>query len=126
MTPHITLDPNGSGALYCEHCLELHPPLLLCTVERWIDACRGFVLMHKHCPKPAEASPQLALPHTGAKPKNAVELRAGGVPTHVVTTSRANRAALPECGKHERRLTPPAFAEFLVELARKCRNTEAA
>jgi hypothetical protein len=33
-------------------------------VERWIDACRGFVLMHKHCPKPAEVSPQLALPGT--------------------------------------------------------------
>lgn len=55
-----------------------------------------------------------------------IELRDGGTPTHVVTTSRANRESLPECGKVERRLTPPAFAEFLVELARQCRRTEAA
>jgi hypothetical protein len=30
------------------------------------------------------------------------------------------------CSAQQRRRTPPAFAEFLVELARKCRNTEAA
>ncbi len=50
-----------------------------------------------------------------------VAIPRGGVPTHVVTTSRANRATLPECGKTERRLTPPAFAAFLVDLARRCR-----
>lgn len=49
-----------------------------------------------------------------------VVLLRGAKPTHVVTTSRANRASLPECGKVERRLTPPAFAEFLVALARQC------
>ena len=41
----------------------------------------------------------------------------GGSPTHVVTTSRG-RPDLPEMGKVERRLTPPAFAEFLVSIAR--------
>lgn len=51
-----------------------------------------------------------------------VILLRGAKPTHVVTTSRANRNALPECGKVERRLTPPAFAEFLVELARNTRK----
>lgn len=61
MTPHITLDPNGTGALYCQHCAELYPPSLPCTVERWIDQCRGFVLMHKHCPKPLEPSKQVEL-----------------------------------------------------------------
>jgi hypothetical protein len=61
MTPHITLDPNGTGALYCQHCAELYPPALPCTVERWIDQCRGFVLMHKHCPKPQEPSKQVEL-----------------------------------------------------------------
>jgi hypothetical protein len=61
MTPHITLDPNGTGALYCQHCAELYPPSLPCTVERWIDQCRGFVLMHKHCPKPLEPSKQVQL-----------------------------------------------------------------
>ncbi len=61
MTPHITLDPNGTGALYCQHCAELYPPSLPCTVERWIDQCRGFVLMHKHCPKPLEPSKQAEL-----------------------------------------------------------------
>jgi hypothetical protein len=61
MTPHITLDPNGTGALYCQHCAELYPPSLPCTVERWIDQCRGFVLMHKHCPKPQEPSKQVEL-----------------------------------------------------------------
>ncbi len=61
MTPHITLDPNGTGALYCQHCAELYPPSLPCTVERWIDQCRGFVLMHKHCPKPLESSKQVEL-----------------------------------------------------------------
>jgi hypothetical protein len=56
----------------------------------------------------------------------AVQLLRGGVPTHVVKTSRSNRKSLPECGKHERRLTPPRFAEFLVDLARQSRAQEVA
>lgn len=49
----------------------------------------------------------------------AVELPRGAQATHVVTTSRSNRKALPECGKVERRLTPQAFAAFLVDIARR-------
>lgn len=48
-----------------------------------------------------------------------VRLATGGTPTHVVTTSRANRISLPEMPKSQRHLTPPAFAEFLVDIARR-------
>lgn len=61
MTPHITLDPNGSGALYCHHCVSLHPPTGAIPVERWIDECKGFLLMHKHCEKPLEPKRQVEL-----------------------------------------------------------------
>lgn len=41
-------------------------------------------------------------------------------PTHLVTTSRRTRGpSLPEMKKRERHITPPAFAEFLVSLARQ-------
>jgi hypothetical protein len=51
-----------------------------------------------------------------------------GKPTHVVSSGygvrsnpgHSHRSALPECTKSEREATPPAFAAWLVELARKC------
>ena len=53
--------------------------------------------------------------------------------THWVCGSRVPRksggvrpAHMLVCSSQQRRRTPPAFAEFLVELARKCRTTEAA
>lgn len=47
-----------------------------------------------------------------------IEIPRGARPTHVVTTSRAKGESLPECGKVERRLTPLAFAQWLVSIAR--------
>jgi hypothetical protein len=44
----------------------------------------------------------------------------GGTPTHVVTTSRRTTApSLPEMKKSQRHITPPAFAEFLIGIARR-------
>lgn len=54
-----------------------------------------------------------------------------GVPSHVIAQSRAARNGTrlrkgmpgwrPECGKAEREHTPPAFAAWLVETARRCK-----
>lgn len=54
--------------------------------------------------------------------------RRPGRPTHVVSSGygvrskpgQSHRSALPEVTKREREATPPAFAEWLVELARRC------
>lgn len=48
-------------------------------------------------------------------------------PTHVVSSGYAphpghrHRSMKPECSKSEREHTPPDFAVWLVELARRCR-----
>jgi hypothetical protein len=57
--------------------------------------------------------------------------RARGVPTHGIwygSFERAGRAGplLKGASKEIRRRTPPAFAEFLVGIARNCRRTQAA
>lgn len=58
-------------------------------------------------------------------------LRTGGTPTHWVSGSRNQRhgssrggvvpPGIKVCSAQQRRRTPPAFAEWLVELARSCR-----
>lgn len=64
MTAHIVVDDANPGALFCRHCSDLYAPDLPISIERYLNACRGFVLMHKLCPKPEEPSRQLDLPHT--------------------------------------------------------------
>lgn len=47
-----------------------------------------------------------------------------GTPTHVIESNRANRRAnlphLPYLPKSQREHTPPAFAAWLIEVARRC------
>lgn len=50
-------------------------------------------------------------------PRRLVQPLKGGVPTHIVSTVRRDTPLL-RCSALKRRLTPPAFAEWLVELAR--------
>jgi len=55
----------------------------------------------------------------GTKPSDVV-LLTGGEPTHTVTTSRrVHGDSLPEMPQRERRMTPPAFAQFLIDIAGK-------
>lgn len=60
----------------------------------------------------------------GTGPSSVAVLR-GGVPTHCMN-SRKRDTALLELSAAGRRRTPPAFAEFLVAIARRCRGAEAA
>jgi hypothetical protein len=46
---------------------------------------------------------------------------AGAVPTHRVTSSAKTFYHLPELSRHLREATPPALAQWLVTLARRCR-----
>jgi len=41
-------------------------------------------------------------------------------PTHVMVRLLRNRDKLPELAKKQRHLTPPRFAEFLIDLASRC------
>ena len=62
MISHVVVDARDSLCFRCLHCGERHLPLLLpmpCDVHA--SACRGFALMHKHCPKPAPPSKQVEL-----------------------------------------------------------------
>lgn len=55
----------------------------------------------------------------GTKPSDVV-LLTGGEPTHTVTTSRrVHGDSLPEMPQRERRMTPLAFAQFLIDIARR-------
>lgn len=54
-----------------------------------------------------------------------VQLRTGGTPTHCVN-SRKRDTNLLELSAQGRRRTPPAFAEFLVDIARRSSRPEAA
>ena len=47
-------------------------------------------------------------------------------PTHSICNGRGMKGGRARATAEQSRLTPPAFAEFLVEIARKCRTTEAA
>lgn len=53
-----------------------------------------------------------------------VTLRTGGTPTHVVST-RKRSSRLPVLSREARRRTPPDFAEWLVDIARRSRAPEA-
>ena len=57
----------------------------------------------------------------GIQPEAAPELPPPGHrPTHCITGCKSSYVKLPELSKKLRELTPPAFAEWLVGLARRC------
>lgn len=47
-----------------------------------------------------------------------------GRPTHTIDTKRRGHGHKPRVSHRERSLTPPAFAAWLVAVARKCRSRE--
>ena len=62
MISHVVVDARDSLCFRCLHCGGRHLPLLLpMPCEVYASACRGFALMHKHCPKPAAPSKQVEL-----------------------------------------------------------------
>jgi hypothetical protein len=69
-TDHVTInDDIADGTeLYCGHCGESHHPILPIPALALAERIRGFVLMHRLCPKPEAPSPQLPLPGTEQKP----------------------------------------------------------
>lgn len=62
-TDHVVVSFD-SGEIRCLHCADFHAPATEIPGAVLIDRLRGFILMHRLCPKPALPSPQLDLPHT--------------------------------------------------------------
>lgn len=118
-------------------------------VQKW-----GGVLEHpsastlfKHCSLPRPGDPidrfggftvavrQVAWGHPCAKPtwlyvvgvpRELVEqgIRTGGTETHRVTNGSRGKTYLPRATAFENRLTPPAFRDWLIELARASQKPE--
>ena len=103
--PHPGELPDGYGgrAFALKQCDFGH----LCTKETWIYTFG--------CSEPWVTGQLLA-----------AELAGPGVGTHSICNGRGMVGGKERATALQARLTPPAFAEFLVELARSCRRTEAA
>lgn len=148
---HPPCGPWGTLARFCTKQPADLAPLAVNQVRRWggvLEHPRGSRLW-SHCslPLPGELPDafggrtaevdQVSWGHRARKSTwlyvvtdvvGPIHLLRGGVPTHTVTRFAHNKGdkqllALSRIG---RRLTPPAFAEFLVGIARSCRRTEAA
>lgn len=70
-TDHVVIhdEVDGLFELKCEHCADFHHPRLPIPALLLSERIRGFVLMHRLCPKPVPPSPQLPLPGTDSPPK---------------------------------------------------------
>jgi len=141
---HPPCGPWSRLRFFCRHQARELAPLAVAQVRRWLgvlehpmgsllwremalplpgglpDAFGGFTVEVDQVHWGHRAQKRTWLYIVGCKPSD-IKLRNGGVATHVVTTSRrSDGTALPECTQLERRLTPPAFAEFLLDIARRC------
>jgi hypothetical protein len=85
------------------------------------DPCGGWTLSVNQCDYGHVAQKHTWLYVVGLPP-TAVRIRSGwGVPTHriAIDRRRPNVSGLKECSAVQRRRTPHAFAEFLVDIARR-------
>lgn len=82
------------------------------------DSEGGFTLAVNQCDWGHKAQKATWLYISGVHPRDVPALPLPGTPTHVVTTSRRG-PRLTKMGTVEGRLTPPAFAAFLVDIARR-------
>jgi hypothetical protein len=141
---HPPCGPWSRLRFFCRHQPKDCAPIAVEQVRRW-----GGVLEH---PQSSQLWPHCDLPLPGGLPDayggwsveldqvswghrarkttwlyvvgvgpGSVELRRGGTPTHCVNSLKRDTQLL-ELSAAGRRRTPPAFAEFLVELARNTRK----
>jgi len=146
---HPPCGPWGSLAKRCRQDASL-APLAVEQVRRWggaLEHPKASALWHAcGLPRPGELPDpyggvtievnQVDWGHACAKPTwvylvgyrpERYPRRATGVPTHAIwhgamERARLGRPQLKAASQEIRRRTPPAFAEFLVELARCCRT----
>jgi hypothetical protein len=95
-----------------------------------LDAWGGFTLVVDQVSWGHVARKRTRLYIVGAdRAEIAAEVRTGGTPTHWVSGSRGNPGrrtggAVPPgikvCSKQQRNRTPPAFAVWLISIARRC------
>ena len=116
------LEHPANTTLWAE--LRLPKPRSLGTLGRSsTDEFGGWTLAVEQCAWGHVAQKGTWLYIVGVRSRN-VEPRTGGDPTHVVSSlsrrrrTQAARPQLPEMKKSLRHITPPAFAEFLVTIAR--------
>ena len=84
-------------------------------------APRVWSLIVSQCDWGHRAQKATALLFVGVDPRGVV-LPPPREPTHYIGTSAADRGGKPCLPKKERHITPPAFAEWLVALARTARS----
>lgn len=65
-TDHIVSDATDGGAFKCNHCGARYQPPLPMRVEMFCEQGRGFLMMHRACPKPAPPDRQVKLPGADA------------------------------------------------------------
>ena len=65
-TDHVVVDMS-EACFRCLNCAETHA-LKAAPAELYLSRLRGFILMHRLCPKPEAPSRQMALPGTSADP----------------------------------------------------------
>lgn len=89
------------------------------------DAFGGWTAEIRQCDWGHKAEKRTWLYIVGCHPDEIPEMPARGEPTHYIKRNskgyRPSAQSLPHVTKAEREHTPPALAEWLVELARRCR-----
>lgn len=78
-TDHVTVSFD-SGEIRCGHCADFHAPNCEIPAAILMERLRGFLLMHRLCPKPEAPSPQMALPGTEHLPFDEEDCRLAGIP----------------------------------------------
>jgi hypothetical protein len=86
------------------------------------DVAGGYTLEVDQCDWGHPARKRTWLYIVGVEPEDIPPLPPPGEPTHVMVRLLRNRNDMPEVPKRLRHLTPPRFARWLVELARRCRD----
>jgi len=94
------------------------------TPGRAPDAFEGWTAEVRQCDWGHKAEKLTWLYIVGCHPDDLPALPARGEPTGVIKPQRGVPRTLKIVTKAEREQTPPQLAEWLVELARRCRTTE--
>lgn len=84
------------------------------------DDFGGYSLEVRQCDWGHRAEKLTWLYVVGVEPDSLPAFPAAGVPTGVIKPQRGVPRRLPIVTKREREATPPAFASWLVDLARRC------
>jgi hypothetical protein len=95
-----------------------------CVLPRpgWLPMATGFSLQVDQCRWGHKARKRTWLYIVGCTPVDLPPIPPWREPTHTATSSKRGPGCLPQLWSTEMHLTPPAFAEWLVAVARMCQR----